>query len=100
MKKLEKALRRLNTKYMVDKMYKKAESITENHPEESKRKILGRMKIFFGPSRQFANVFKTALLFSVEQHRENSLFKFVMQREPLFNQILDNMVLGQSLALK
>lgn len=54
---------------MVDKMYKKVTQLSEsNVEEEEKKKILSKIKIFFGPSRQFANVFKTALLFSVEQH--------------------------------
>jgi threonine/homoserine efflux transporter RhtA len=65
---------------------------------------LGKIKIFFGPSRQFANVFKTALLFSVEQHNltknDATPFNFIMQKEPLFDQILANMVLGQTLSLK
>lgn len=57
---------------MVEKMYKKVQELSENTEDidsvDKRSSILGKIKIFFGPSRQFANVFKTALLFSVEQH--------------------------------
>ena len=86
---------------MVDKMYKQVEELSNNSvEEEKKREVLSKIKIFFGPSRQFANVFKTALLFSVEQHKKAKItgdllpLNFIMQKEPLFEQILANMVLG------
>lgn len=59
--------------------------------------------MFFGPSRLFATIFKTALVSSVkwnEEHKKNVTKLFNIQSEPLFDQIMVNMVMGQMVALK
>ena len=55
--------------------------------------------MFFGPSKEFALVFKAALLCSVEWSKQAGQQsevqrKFSIQNEPLFDQIILNMVMG------
>ena len=67
MEKLRQATSRLNIKFMVDKMYYQVQKLcAEDFSEERKRDVMSKLKIFFGPSRQFTSVFKAAMLFSVE----------------------------------
>jgi len=52
MKKLEKAVKRLNIKFMVDKIYARIASLVEqDFSEEKKKAVMDKMKVFFGPSR-------------------------------------------------
>ena len=60
--------------------------------------------VFFGPSADFARVFKKALFVDLKvagaiPMQEETRFKF-MEEEPIFAQILHNMVLGQSFVLQ
>lgn len=50
------------------------------------------MRVYFGPARHFRQVFVQALLMQKE--------RFNISREPIFDQVLRNMVLGQALQLK
>ncbi len=65
-----------------------------------------KVKVYFGPTRLFEDVFKAALTFSVYHHKnvkekaDANQFVFNMQQQPLFDQVLTYMVLDQSLALK
>ena len=59
------------------------------------------MKLFFGPSRQFKRIFIRALLLSNNMIQEkikegdNTIYEvFSLDQEPIFEQILYNMVLG------
>lgn len=51
--KLHQATKRLNTNYMVKKMYSRVKELAESKEmtEDRKKEIFGKIKIFFGPSR-------------------------------------------------
>ncbi len=56
---------------MVDKIYARISSLVEqDFSEEKKKAVMNKMKVFFGPSRQFTSVFKAAVMFSVEQKQQ------------------------------
>jgi hypothetical protein len=56
------------------------------------------MQIFFVPSKLFTPVFKRALLCVVELEAKNQAFS--LKREPLFDTVIQNMVLGQLISLR
>lgn len=60
--------------------------------------LLQEMRCFFGPSKLFQPVFKRALLHSVEMSLQKKEFK--LTSEPLFNQIIETMVIGQLASLR
>lgn len=66
--------------------------------KDYKLESMADVNLFFGPSKEFAKVFKLALC-------TNSLIdkpdlRFNIHEEPIFAQILENMVLGQLQGLK
>lgn len=64
---------------------------------------MDELEVFFGPSRQFKNIFKRALLTSVkfkQPHGDSEMQIFNLDQEPIFSQIIHNMVLGSGQKLK
>lgn len=64
--------------------------------------LLDELNYFFGPSRQFKNIFKRALLMSVKYRevKKDGKAAFRLTHEPIFSSIINNMVLGQSFTLR
>jgi RNA-dependent RNA polymerase len=59
--------------------------------------VLKEMNVFFGPSKDFLKVFKYAVITNCNLKEKE---RFDMSDEPIFSQILSNMVLGQLQNLK
>lgn len=83
LKKLKKAMRSMNTDYMMKKLMSKAETINQEFSEEDRAKLERSMRIFFGPSKLFAPVFKRALVCAAELSAKKKTFD--LTSEPLFD---------------
>lgn len=106
-----KALENLDVKKTVRRLQKQTTALRELHKDEECsdmfRNLVKDMRLFFGPSRQFRRIFIRALLLSnnmiEEKHKdaEKTIYEvFSLDQEPIFEQILYNMVLGQGQVLK
>ena len=105
MNKLKKAMDMMNVNKMLKKLYNTAKDVlVQAQAKEGgdMGKLVREMRMFFGPSRQFQTCFKSVLVSSVYWNQSCELDdkKFYIQKEPLFNQIVVNMVLGQYVSLK
>ena len=105
----EIALEYLNVSRIMDRLEKqinKCRKVTEDQTSESMensadlaRKLMMDIKLFFGPSRQFKQIFCRALLMSTNYimvKKDKTRTCFNLESEPIFKQILKNMVLGQA----
>jgi len=109
------AISNLNVSETIKKLQRQAIKISEGSQnkggeEELKqldKDLLSEIKLFFGPSRQFKKIFIQAMLISnkyktkavgVDGKPKQAVFQ--LDEEPIFCNILHNMVLGQAQILK
>jgi hypothetical protein len=72
MKKLSKAMKKLSKKYIFGKMYRKICEAAESEKItlETSKKLMETAKTYFGSTRRFQDVFRSALIFSVHHRKK------------------------------
>lgn len=112
LKRNSRALKNLNAEEAIARMERKAfeirkqkdgdskEILSEDQLKKRDEELLDDLNYFFGPSRQFKNIFKRALLMSVKYRENKDKAAFKLTEEPIFSSIINNMVLGQSFTLR
>ncbi len=108
MRKLSKATKKLSKKYIFGKMYRRVSELADQEKItlENSKKLMEEALKYFGSTRRFQDVFRSALIFSVYHRKklqsksDQDLFKELIKEQPLFDQVLTYMVLDQTLALK
>ena len=110
---LHRAMLSLNKENVISNLKSKCQKAIKAKKKTEKdglsKEVAQDLDLFFGPSKIFCSIFKYCLLRQSQAEIDNKVYYdkqgnkyplFSIEREPIFTQIINNMVLGQAVNLK